>query len=924
MTNSLMLGTTLLSFYWLFAASFYVRNSPAGAALFLFLGLVMLKRAAARSPVEVPKPAGSMVALLLAALVVAIVAFPMPYRVGPALAFAGLVGWLLYGERHARTRPWCYALAFGGFVLIVQSLVVPIYLRVFAADHQIPWLRSILWVLLRAFGHDAAIGDQNVWVPIMRDLHGFPVTSERLGLFVLSMILVGFVVVVFSSSATRRSAARVIIKGLLAAAIYAMIRYAIVVSIYLHLMHRMGYFDELNRVDIFWSPWWTAFTFIPLAWLFAALSPKGKRFDWLEFVFAKAPGDCKQARTAVISALLAALTIMASVALTEPSTRKPGRVVVDEFHSDWEPTERPYDTNWYGHGSGYNYAAIYDYLSRYYKMARLQEPIGPGTLDDCDVLMVKIPTKRYEPNEIERIVSFVRRGGGVFLIGEHTNVFGSGEFINPVAEQFGCTFRYDCLFDTRRRKTATSPEPFEQFWTPPRVLPHPVVENVPMFLFQVSASIKPRNRFLGEPVIIGTRLKSLMIDYHADNFYPQVVDRSDMDFGPFLEMWARYYGKGRVLAFADSTCYSNFCAFQPGKPELILSGIEWLSHRNRWGYWKALWAILGLVALVLGVVSVAGCENRIRAATIVAFILAGTVPLFALTARGINRSMPGLPAPREPLLRVCFERGHGDYELPIEGFVRDHRRSFDLFYQWVMRLGVFPHVGETLDACLESADAIVLIQPKKTFTDAQIESLRAFVRAGGGLLLLDNPLQPRGVSDSLLRAFDMSIDRTGQPYRGIVQTAGGPAFSVDTARPIDGGEPIAWDSAGRALASSKSFGKGRVVAATFAQRFCDQKMGGGWQVQPTPEMIQVYEMQYALLRAALAGKTSASVPVVPIESAPDQPTTATRAVDQPTTIPSGVGQPSTGSLAVDIPTTAPAPVDRVTTATRQVDRSTSR
>ena len=44
--------------------------------------------------------------------------------------------------------------------------------------------------------------------------------------------------------------------------------------------------------------------------------------------------------------------------------------MVVERHSEWSPTTKPYDTTWFaepklfGEASGYNYAAIYNYLGQ--------------------------------------------------------------------------------------------------------------------------------------------------------------------------------------------------------------------------------------------------------------------------------------------------------------------------------------------------------------------------------------------------------------------------------------------------------------------------------------------------------------------------------------------------------------------------------
>ena len=58
-----------------------------------------------------------------------------------------------------------------------------------------------------------------------------------------------------------------------------------------------------------------------------------------------------------------------------------------------------------------------------YEMSRLLEndKIDDETLAKCDVLVIKTPTQRYSPAEVDAVVRFVERGGGLLLIGDHTN-----------------------------------------------------------------------------------------------------------------------------------------------------------------------------------------------------------------------------------------------------------------------------------------------------------------------------------------------------------------------------------------------------------------------------------------------------------------------------------------------------------------------
>ena len=459
------------------------------------------------------QPARGVAAFAVVALTIAVVGLPAPYKVGPLLTLAGLLGLLVCGGDGAGRQPdstatggaakqaagcgaglsslW-QSLTLGGFILLIESMVVPVYLRASSGEHNQPWLRWALFGLLSLFGHEPAVGQSNVFVQTMRELHGFPVTTERLALLSVKTIFVGFLVGVALSPALRRSALRLISLGVVVTAIYTVVRYAVVVTAYLYLMHRTGYEDAANRVDVFWSPWWTAPTLLPIAWCLAALVPRparSGRLDWFENVFGPAPEGARYLWAAATSAIVATVAFVVLIALPAPGSRKQGRVLVDEYHSQWEKTTRAFDTTWYGQEAGYNYYSIYDYLSRHYQTGRLEGPITTTTLRNCDVLIVKIPTQRFDETETRTIAQFVRDGGGLFLIGEHTNVFGSGVFINSLARMFGFEFRFDCLFDTARK--------FEQVYRPSRFLPHPIVQSVPLFFFQVSCSIKPLRGWAG-------------------------------------------------------------------------------------------------------------------------------------------------------------------------------------------------------------------------------------------------------------------------------------------------------------------------------------------------------------------------------------------------------------------------------------------
>ncbi len=227
--------------------------------------------------------------------------------------------------------------------------------------------------------------------------------------------------------------------------------------------------------------------------------------------------------------------------------RKDGRVMVVERHSKWEPTTKPYDTKWFVEpkrafrdvNSGYNYARIYRYLGQYYEMSRLLEKdkIDDDTLAKCDVLVIKTPTERYSPEEAAAVTRFVEQGGGLLLIGDHTNFERSSTIMNDITRPMGFIFRDDLLFSFNE-------SPYEQLYVPPAV-PHPAVQHVPPMDFAVSCSIDP-GYSRGRPVIANTGLWSMGPDYHMENFHPVPNHCPEMRYGAFVQAWAARYGKGRA------------------------------------------------------------------------------------------------------------------------------------------------------------------------------------------------------------------------------------------------------------------------------------------------------------------------------------------------------------------------------------------
>lgn len=838
---------------------------------------------------------------------------PWPYRAGVLLVVLCAVLSLLPAARGLRRLAGAALLS--GTLLLAQGTAMLVYEALTAREHALPGpLAALLARLARLAGMDVARYQSTLNLFSMREIHQLAATWEllvdpfSLCFLVGGMLLVGWWVWVHPQAPERlRRLAGLVCALVVAMVLWLPVRAVLLMGLYLHDVLRTEYEAPLEAMRLFWSPWVLGAFLLPplvLAWRLSR-----QPFALLAHSAAEAASQTAPATRppALMRRLLAGALVIAAVAVlvvalvwNPVGVRAKGRVLVEEYHpvgreKIWEPTFNPFDTEWYGHLSGYNYYCIYEYCSRHYDVSRLEEPITEAALKQCDVLIIKVPTRRFSEAEIAAVQRFVWGGGGLLLIGEHTNVFGTGTYINALARRFGFEFRYDCLFGI--------PSVFKQKYYPPLV-PHPVVQHMPPMHFAISCSIAP-GRSVGRTVIRGTGLKNLMADYHVTNFYPQPDDKAEMHYGSFVQLWSTRYGAGRVLGFSDSTIFSNFATFEPGKPELMLGMIEWLNHRSRFRHhWldEPRWVLVpvGLMLLLAGLLLAGGWGSAWP--VLLACALAGFSG-GVWGSRLAHRSAMPPPAPKQnaQLVRVVLDRTISGGRLPVNGFISGEKDGFGIFERWILRLGYFftrrseptglwqrarwwsdeLAGGSRRPRLFDAADLVVFLYPRQE-PDAELRSkLLAYVEQGGHVLVVDSPENYDSTANELLRPFGLQLRRGGKALSGRLlpdRQAGAewaadwPAVEITAAaeiirRPAEGVSahvPLA-RLGDKVVAAQARYGRGTLTVVGFGSRFSDAQMGITGDVEPDERLRQVYELEFRLLRTIVgheprAGSSDRAVP----------------------------------------------------------------
>ncbi len=809
-------GLVLLSSSWLWGLE-YTHDAHWG----WWLGLVLAGVCLVRSPKSMDvsrKMAWTCMGL----------AFPLlwflywPYAIGPVLL---LLAWLCIAVPIPRGWPGRVAghLFLAGALLAIQAVTLQAYQAYTARLPVLP--RLFQWELLglvRLLCIESGVDFTYLTLHTMRQVFKLAMTWDLLLGPVGCLFLVGAVCILWSYNASRYQWLTLVGTCLL----WMPLQAAIQIAWLMQRALRAGYDDPVVIMAPFWNPWIVLGLLTLWGGLMCALFRGMINRDRVSEV----------AHLSVTSLLyLAGAVMMVTVGLYWDPTgaRKTGRVWVDEHHSSWEPTERPFDTEWYGHDSGYNYACVYDYADHFYEMDRLAHAIEPKTLDACDVLVIKVPTVRYGPTEIKAIHEFVKEGGGVLFVGEHTNVFNTGTYLNDITQSFGFRFRDDCLFDMDT--------PFDQD-VPVSAMPHPMVQHVPSMYYAVSCSIDP-GLSPGRAVVRSSGLRSVPAYYHASNFYPQVEDRADSQSGTFVQLWARRYGKGRVAAFSDSTIFSNFSAFEPGKAELFLGMIEWLNHYN----------VPGRPHLWLLVLGCAGCgwlafrfaKGGFSGPSVVAVVFFGCA-LGLFVVRTVHAVSVPVPIAHKAFVDVAIDRTVCDTILPKSGFIAGDARGFGILERWILRLGYFSK--RVSDSDVFDHDLAVFTYPTGDVTDNFREQLIEYVKEGGKVLVLDSPSNIGSTAHSLLYPFDLSLEHASVGT-GVLRTQGNwpQNISISETFKVQGGAPLFWIG-DEPVGAQVTLGKGTVTAIGFGHRFADSNMGVTGDVVPDQTLRNVFELQFQLFR----------------------------------------------------------------------------
>jgi hypothetical protein len=840
-TRLAYLGSILTAAYWFYATGIYGAQ-PIGYAL---AALALAFACAYRAPAPAVDLSLGARLLVLGAGAGGVLAFGPPYRAGAlVLLGAGLLSLVPSGHR-ALVRARTAALHLG-LLLSLQAALWLLAENFFAKWHEAGFVAPLLAGLLRAFGEDAAATGGRVSVVTHLGPLAILPTYEGLQVVFFALFLAGALYGLAVQGAARPRAVALVTAVV---AGYCVLRYAGVLLLALQAQ--------------VWAPVCSPHALLLSALPLAFLLPHrlGPIPPPATLVLRRAAWP-RLAAPAFVAACLAAY-----LGLAQPGRDKAGRVLINEHNSDWEKTTQPYDTRWFGKLSGYNYYLMAKFLGYHYHVAVNQEPITDRALEEVDVLVLKTPTAPYGEGEVDAIERFVRRGGGALLIGDHTNVFGMTEHLNQVAGRFGLWYNFDSQHALADGGLT--------LYQPPGQLRHPVVAGLRSFLWHTSCTLRPP--LFSEEMATGYGNLTAPTDYGVYNFFShERTVQPDRKFGYVSQISGVCAGRGRVLAFSDSTVFSNFATFMPGKPELLLGMMAWVNKTNGPVPVRATAFFLGL----LGLLAVAWTWRRGSDPVLGGLSFCAAFAVAALAVAGLNRWNYPPVAPHAPVPEVAFCREGTDYFLPRTALMppgagrpgaNSAGQSFTSLYLLPARLGLVPREFDTLAECVaRRPDLLVLLNPERDYPRAARERLKGYVRSGGKLLLIVRNEAPPEAARALLIDYGLEVADeavTAADVRGLHSGPGGGVVLAHRAtfRPLRGGTALLGAGEGAVCCAYQPEGQGFVACLSLGDLLHDDPRDGLGPTShvPTEKQLSLYLINYWLFRGLHGLRPGGRLPALP-------------------------------------------------------------
>ena len=200
----------------------------------------------------------------------------------------------------------------------------------------------------------------------------------------------------------------------------------------------------------------------------------------------------------------------------------------------------------------------------------VMDRISNQHLAGSQVLIIPVPTKQFQQDEVLSIKQFVEGGGGLLLIGEYGGYANNDTYLNQLGQMFGIQFNRDVICDSQARLTNAAADPKKAMVCPivDGIAQHPAMEEVTKLRLELSCSVTAGGTAVPLAWAGNYSFADRDFNYQADTYEQR---------GNVIFLAATQAGAGRVVCMGDSSLLSNENLLDPNHSKLGLNLIRWLA-----------------------------------------------------------------------------------------------------------------------------------------------------------------------------------------------------------------------------------------------------------------------------------------------------------------------------------------------------------
>ena len=260
-------------------------------------------------------------------------------------------------------------------------------------------------------------------------------------------------------------------------------------------------------------------------------------------------------------------------------------ILVDLYHTTIQnPEDYRLVKDNYNYQGTHGYARAFDHLeSQGYKWNSLRTlELSAPRLQGYDVLFINLLHEGrpdFEDHEIQAIQDFVRQGGGLFIIADHSNVYYHAQRLNRLLGPMGMEVTYHTAVEPGAASISG------QGWIAiDDLTPHPTTEGIETLSFQTGGTMRPT----GPNALATARLSregfgDLWDAGSGDGFYGDWTWNGDLAREPKGQVpvaMAGTYGKGRIVVTGDQNIYGDTWLHYVDNFEHFMNSMEWLAKEE--------------------------------------------------------------------------------------------------------------------------------------------------------------------------------------------------------------------------------------------------------------------------------------------------------------------------------------------------------